>query len=75
MSLKPESPKSKASLLALAGMGMQMLVTILVFAYIGNMLDERSDTGEGNWMLILTLTGVLVSLYFLIKAMLRVSGK
>jgi hypothetical protein len=54
---------------------MQMLVTILLFAYAGRKLDEYLGEGGRTWSLILTLIGVAAALYFMIKGFLKVLQK
>jgi surface polysaccharide O-acyltransferase-like enzyme len=61
--------------IAFTSIGVQMLVTILLFAFAGKKLDEYSSDEGRTWSLILTLTGVAVALYFMIKGFLRVLQK
>ena len=57
--------------LAFSGIGLQMLVTILLFNRLGVYLDGRSETELEAWTIGLTLAGVGVALYFMIKALLK----
>lgn len=58
--------------MAYSGIGFQTLVTILGFFYLGRYLDERAANGGSGWTLGMTLTGVVIALYFLIKGLLSV---
>jgi len=58
--------------MAYSGIGFQTLVTILGFFYLGRYMDERSEGGETLWTLGMTLAGVVIALYFLIKGLLSV---
>ena len=60
--------------MAYSGIGFQTLVTILGFFYFGRYMDERSEGGETLWTLGMTLAGVVIALYFLIKGLLSVKG-
>lgn len=57
-------------LLAFSGIGVQTLVIILLFYYLGSYLDGEDP--ESRWTLWMTLTGLVVSLYFLIKGLLSI---
>lgn len=61
--------------IAFTSIGVQMLVTILLFAYAGRKLDEYQGEGGRTWSLILTLIGVAAALYFMIKGFLKVLQK
>ena len=77
--MKPEDEDKKRkkanNIIAFSSIGFQMLATILIFAYAGRKLDERKADGSNTWSLILTLTGVAVALYFMIKGLLKVLEK
>lgn len=53
--------------LSYSGIGFQMLVTILLFVFLGKKLDEYLANESAVWTLVGTLTGLLVGLYFMIK--------
>lgn len=59
------------TVLEFSGIGIQMLVTILLFNRLGVYLDERADAGTEHWTIGLTLGGVGVALYFMIKGLLK----
>lgn len=68
-------PKDKAkrtrAIIAFSNIGFQMLVTILLFNRLGVWLDGRSESEAETWTLALTLGGVGVALYFMIKGLYR----
>ncbi|NNC84312.1 MAG: AtpZ/AtpI family protein [Flavobacteriales bacterium] len=65
-----EDKRRKANkVIAFSSIGFQMLATILLFAYAGRKLDEHFGEGGRTWSLILTLSGVAIALYFLIKGL------
>ncbi|NND94885.1 MAG: AtpZ/AtpI family protein [Flavobacteriales bacterium] len=72
---KKKNRKKLNNVIAFSSIGFQMLVTILLFAYLGKKLDESTGEGGRTWSLILTLTGVAVALYFMIKGFLKVLQK
>lgn len=62
-----EPIKKGRKLLAYSGIGFQMLVIIVLFAFLGKKLDAHLDNGSAIWTLVGTLTGLLMGLYFMIK--------
>lgn len=50
-----------------AGLGFQMLVIILIFAWAGSKLDERSANEKPVYTAILSLLGVFVGIYTALK--------
>lgn len=68
-----KSKKKARAVIEFSNIGIKMLVTILLFFYIGKELDERSESGGANWTLILTLSGVCIALYFMIKGLLNLT--
>lgn len=54
-------------------MAIQMGLTIGAGAYGGSLLDERYQNAKPIWTIILSLLGVAVSLYILIRGAKRIS--
>ena len=52
-------------------MGFQMLIIILIFAWAGNKLDERSGNEKPVYTAILSLLGVFVGLYTALKDFIK----
>ena len=73
MNPKDKARKKARSVLEFSGIGIQMLVTILIFYYVGSKIDERVEPGGANWTLILTLSGVCIALYFMIKGLMKLT--
>jgi len=63
-----KAPKKKRPrFLALTGIAFQMGVTIYLFSYLGKYLDNRCNIEEKYWTIGLTLIGVALSFYSLLK--------
>ena len=63
-----ENPKKQRNkYLALSGIGIQMGVTIYLFAYFGKWLDQKYQNEKQIYTLIFVLFAVIVSIYSLIK--------
>lgn len=66
-------PSSSNNLAKLSGIGIQMGVTIFIFSYGGKYLDEKYQF-EKNWFTIgLTLLGVGIALYNVLKQVNRIN--
>ena len=67
---KPESDNEKSgnNYLKFSGMGFQMIATIGIFTYAGYKIDESAHHST-NWVTaLLSLAGVFVSLYLVIRS-------
>jgi len=53
------------------GVGFQMLAIIGVFTYIGYRVDESRDAETPLWTALFALAGVCISIYTVIRAVLR----
>jgi F0F1-type ATP synthase assembly protein I len=62
---KPPSPTPSGTL-RLAGMGMELVATILVACLLGYWIDRRFDTG-GWGLIVLAIIGIVGGLYNLIR--------
>ncbi|WP_224484304.1 AtpZ/AtpI family protein [Robertkochia aurantiaca] len=69
---KKKKPSDQLKNFALfSGVAIQMGVTIFLFAWFGRWLDERYNEGEKLYLIILTLAGVAISIYVVIKQLKR----
>lgn len=50
-----------------AGMGAQMLAIILIFTWVGIKLDQRSASENQIYTAILSLLGVIIGIYTVLK--------
>lgn len=66
---KPISTANKA--MRLSGAGLQMGLTIYACNYLGNWLDVKYD--QTFWETILTLFGIFISMYLIIKQVLKIT--
>jgi len=69
-----ENPKKRLNkFLALSGVGIQMGVTIYLFAFIGKWLDNKYPNEKQTYTLIFVLFGVIISIYSIIKQLDRIN--
>lgn len=54
------------------GIGIQMGVTIYLFVLLGKWLDTNYNSGEKLYLIIMTLLGVAISLYAVLKQINRI---
>jgi F0F1-type ATP synthase assembly protein I len=67
---KPEKPLKNVAILS--GIAIQMGVTIYLFVLLGKWLDTTFNNGDKLYIIILTLLGVAISLYAVIKQVNRI---
>lgn len=53
-----------------SGMATQMAITILLAVFLGRWLDEKYATNK-TWTVVLSIVGVSVAMYNVIKNLLR----
>jgi F0F1-type ATP synthase assembly protein I len=64
--------KQLKNVAALSGIAIQMGVTIYLFVLLGKWLDTKYNGGEKLCIIIMTLLGVAISLYVVIKQVNRI---
>ncbi len=57
----------------LSGVGIQMGVTIYLFARLGKWLDAKYSTEKPYFTLVLVIIGVLVSLFWLLQTLKKIN--
>jgi len=62
---KPKKPLKNVAVLS--GIAIQMGVTIYVFVFLGKWLDAKFNNGDKLFIIIMTILGVAISLYAVIK--------
>lgn len=67
---KPEKPLKNVAVLS--GIAIQMGVTIYLFVILGKWLDTKFNNDDKLFIIIMTLLGVAVSLYAVIKQVNRI---
>ena len=67
---KPEKPLKNVAILS--GIAIQMGVTIYLFVLLGKWVDTKFNNGDKLYIIILTLLGVAISLYAVIKQVNRI---
>ncbi len=65
MNNKPKKPLKNVAVLS--GIAIQMGVTIYLFVILGKWLDAKFNNGDKLFIIIMTLLGVAISLYAVIK--------
>lgn len=76
MAKKPDDHKSKLENYAkFSGLAFQMAVLIILAAYGGKWLDERQENETPGWTIVLILIAIFVSLYQVIRAVIKISKK
>jgi hypothetical protein len=73
MAKEEKAKKKRPRFLALTGIAIQMGITIYGFSYLGKYIDENYTTEGKLWTIVLTLTGVVVSLYNLLRQVNRIN--
>ena len=58
----------------LSGVAVQMGVTIYLFVMLGKWLDSKYNGGEKLYIIIMTLLGVGISLYVVLKQVNRINN-
>ena len=67
---KPKKQLKNAAILM--GIGMQMGITIYLFVILGKWLDTTYNQDEKLFVIIMTLLGVAISLYAVLKQVNRI---
>lgn len=67
---KPGKQLKNAAILM--GIGLQMGVTIYLFVLLGRWIDTNYNEGEKLYVIIMTLLGVAISLYAVLKQVNRI---
>ncbi|WP_282134833.1 AtpZ/AtpI family protein [Seonamhaeicola maritimus] len=69
---KPKKPLRNVAVLS--GVAIQMGVTIYLFVLLGKWLDTKYNNGDKLFIIIMTLAGVGISLYAVIKQLNRINN-
>ncbi|MCS7229558.1 MAG: AtpZ/AtpI family protein [Candidatus Kryptonium sp.] len=57
-----------------SGLGLQLAVTVVIFWFIGRLIDEHYGTSP-LWMVIGAMFGIIVGMYNFIKAVIELGKK
>ncbi|WP_242203365.1 AtpZ/AtpI family protein [Aestuariivivens insulae] len=72
---KDQGPKKQLKNAAqLSGIAIQMGVTIYLFVLLGKWLDTKYNNGDKLFIIIMTLLGVGISLYAVLKQINRINN-
>ena len=72
MDKKKKPEKQLKNVAVLSGITIQMGVTIYLFVLLGKFLDTKFNNGDKMYIIIMTLLGVAISLYTVIKQVNRI---
>ncbi len=72
---KENQKKPLNKYLALSGVGLQMGITIYLFAYLGKWIDAKYPNEKNIYTLICVTFGFVISLYSLIKQLERINKR
>ena len=68
-----QDPKKQLKNVAvLSGIAFQMGITIYLFVMLGKWLDSKFNSGDKLFVIIMTLLGVAISLYVVLKQVNRI---
>ena len=71
-----DDPKKKLENYAkFSSLAIQMTVLIVLAAYGGKWLDEKQENETPVWTIVLILIAIFVSLYQVIRAVIKISDK
>lgn len=71
MADNPNSKKGTSNYIRFTSVGIQMAGAIAFFSWLGNYLDKAYKSETPWWTISLSLFGVLVSLYLVIKEVIK----
>jgi F0F1-type ATP synthase assembly protein I len=57
-----------------SGLGLQLAVTVVLFWFIGKMIDEHYGT-QPLWMIVGAMVGIVVGMYNFIKSVIELGKK
>ncbi len=57
-----------------SGLGLQLAVTVVIFWFIGRLIDEHYGTAP-LWMIVGAMLGIVVGMYNFIKSVLELGKK
>ena len=74
--MKDQKPPKKQlnKYLRLTGIGLQMGITIYLASYLGKWLDVKYPNENNLYTIILTLLGVVISFYSLLKQVKKINN-
>lgn len=70
-SQKPLRDSSLGKYAYYTGLGFQMLATIGVFTYLGYRIDRHYQMETPLWTAVFSLLGVCISIYFVVRSVLK----
>ena len=69
-----EPPKRSNDYLHYSSAGIQMVLTILLFTWLGTKADSHFET-KPLWTAVLAIFGVVIAMIFMVKAFTRIGDR
>jgi len=67
----PQNNKKVNAWIRYSTLGIQMGGTIAFFTWLGTWLDKKTDWSTPVWTIVLSLFGVIASLYLVVKEVIK----
>jgi ATP synthase protein I len=71
----PNKPSGLQSYGRYSGLAFQMIAIILAFVWLGRKIDEIYFQGRTIFIIILSLIGVIIAMYVILKDFLKIKKK
>jgi ATP synthase protein I len=71
--IKNKPSKKKNTYLQLSSVAIQMGVVITAFTFFGDYLDKHQENKTAVWTIVLSLTGVMISMYLIFKEIKKIT--
>ena len=72
--MKSDKKPKKSDSLRFSSLGFQMAITIGLFAWLGNYLDEKYNTEKPYYSIACILVGIAIALYQVIKEVITMTN-
>ena len=73
--MAPNKEPKKSDYLKYSSVGFQMAITIGIFAWLGDYLDERYQTEKPYYSIACILVGIAIALYQVIKEVINMTNE
>jgi F0F1-type ATP synthase assembly protein I len=68
-------PPKRPDYIHYSSAGIQMVLTILLFTYLGTRLDKYFETRKPLWTALLAIFGVVIAMIFMVKSFMNPPSK
>lgn len=70
-----DQQKQRADYLHYSSVGIQMVLTILLFTYLGHRLDKYIENPKPIWTAVFALLGVVISMLVMLRSFIKPKPK